>query len=724
MRKYNNPRLLNTVVSGTGMKHPIKPHVIIGETDNGFLRGDLMDANAIGEFVDQRIEKDNAEHDDENVQALAQQIAGEIENRETAVSDLQQQINNINGNTEEFITATQAEQIASAAVSNVIGAAPEALNTLEELATALASEDSAIGSITQTLATKADKSQIGTLYDVYDFTSWNPDGSVQYSDGTVAMTGETSGNYSQVVLIISNTNNPEFSAGSTFYVASNAATDGETLVPLYNNKLESIGVSVKIDEPREATVEEAITLGGSFHVTTRQLTKTGSDTVHINTTCAWLGCTMQCEQHNVGYGGYNSTASNFDGPNIPFVQGDVVQLVFNGSATLEQYNGLYNVQSGYVGQTPIVFICGDQQPDNSTPAKTDTFKIGWLYMPNGETRLVSSISFDPSVTTASEFGNSIKDTTVTITTPGKDQFITEYLEDRLDTKVDKEIGKGLSTNDYTTNEKNLVAKIAQPDWNSTSSSSYATIKNKPTNVSAFTNDAGYLTQHQDISGKANSADLATVATSGSYEDLTDKPTIPTVPTTVSSFTNDSGYLTSTTVYSKTEIDNKLDDILGVDANGLQDIKSVLEDSDTTTGLINAIGAKANSSDLATVATSGSYVDLNNKPTLGTAAAKDVPSSGNASATQVVMGDDTRLTDSRNAADVYSWAKASSKPTYSYSEITNTPTLANVATSGSYNDLTDKPTISVVSISQSDYDTLVNNSQTDSNTLYIIQSSAS
>ena len=65
----------------------------------------------------------------------------------------------------------------------------------------------------------------------------------------------------------------------------------------------------------------------------------------------------------------------------------------------------------------------------------------------------------------------------------------------------------------------------------------------PTNVSAFNNDAGYLTAHQDISGKANSADLATVATSGSYNDLTDKPTIPIVPTNVSDFTNDAGYLT-------------------------------------------------------------------------------------------------------------------------------------------------------------------------------------
>ena len=34
--------------------------------------------------------------------------------------------------------------------------------------------------------------------------------------------------------------------------------------------------------------------------------------------------------------------------------------------------------------------------------------------------------------------------------------------------------------------------------------------------------------------------------SGSYNDLTDKPTIPTVPANVSDFTNDAGYLTSYT----------------------------------------------------------------------------------------------------------------------------------------------------------------------------------
>lgn len=50
-------------------------------------------------------------------------------------------------------------------------------------------------------------------------------------------------------------------------------------------------------------------------------------------------------------------------------------------------------------------------------------------------------------------------------------------------------------------------------------------------------------------GKADTAiqssDLSTVATSGDYDDLLNKPTIPTVPTNVSSFTNDAGYTTNT-----------------------------------------------------------------------------------------------------------------------------------------------------------------------------------
>lgn len=67
----------------------------------------------------------------------------------------------------------------------------------------------------------------------------------------------------------------------------------------------------------------------------------------------------------------------------------------------------------------------------------------------------------------------------------------------------------------------------------------------------------YLTQHQDISGKANSADLAAVAMSGNYTDLSNTPTIPTIPTNISAFTNDAGYLTT-----HQDISGKVDKVSG------------------------------------------------------------------------------------------------------------------------------------------------------------------
>lgn len=70
-------------------------------------------------------------------------------------------------------------------------------------------------------------------------------------------------------------------------------------------------------------------------------------------------------------------------------------------------------------------------------------------------------------------------------------------------------------------------------------------------------------------------------------------------------------------------------------------------------------------------TDGSGNVLSNKAdssSLGTAAAKNIPASGNAGITEVVMGDDTRLTNSRPASDVPSWAKESTKPAYTYSEV--------------------------------------------------------
>lgn len=62
----------------------------------------------------------------------------------------------------------------------------------------------------------------------------------------------------------------------------------------------------------------------------------------------------------------------------------------------------------------------------------------------------------------------------------------------------------------------------------------------------------------------------------------------------------------------------------------------------------------------------------------------------------VKKDDPRLSDSRPALDVSAWAKASTKPSYSASEITG---LSNAAKTGSYNDLSNKPTIPTVDVNK-------------------------
>lgn len=77
-----------------------------------------------------------------------------------------------------------------------------------------------------------------------------------------------------------------------------------------------------------------------------------------------------------------------------------------------------------------------------------------------------------------------------------------------------------------------------------------------------------------LSAKANTSALTTVAFSGSYTDLTNKPTIPDV----------SNYYTKSETYNQTEVNNLL-------------------------------STKADTSSLSTVATSGSYNDLLNKPTI-------------------------------------------------------------------------------------------------------------
>ena len=206
----------------------------------------------------------------------------------------------------------------------------------------------------------------------------------------------------------------------------------------------------------------------------------------------------------------------------------------------------------------------------------------------------------------------------------------------------------------------------------------------PANVSAFTNDAGYITGYTEtdptVPAWAKEANKPTY----NYSEITNTPTIPTVPTNVSAFTNDAGYITGYTETDPT-----------VPAWAKEATKPAYD-----------------------------YSEIANTPTIPT-----VPT--NVSAFTNDAGYLTNYTETDPT--VPAWAKEANKPMYNYSEIVNTPTIPTVPTnvsaftndagyitandvpeqvnadwnatsgeaeilnkptlfSGSYNDLTDKPTI--------------------------------
>ena len=205
-----------------------------------------------------------------------------------------------------------------------------------------------------------------------------------------------------------------------------------------------------------------------------------------------------------------------------------------------------------------------------------------------------------------------------------------------------------------------AAQQVQSNWNETDTADPSYIQNKPdlsiyaesANLAtvATTGDYDDLTDKPDLSVYAEKADLATVASTGDYDDLTNKPTIPTVDQVYDG--------TSTNAQSGTAV-----------AGAISTKQDTISDLNTIRSGAQAGATAVQPGDLATVATTGSYTDLTDKPDLSVYAEKaDL-------ATVATTGSYNDLTD---------------KPDLSvYAE---TADLATVATTGDYNDLINKPTI--------------------------------
>ena len=237
-----------------------------------------------------------------------------------------------------------------------------------------------------------------------------------------------------------------------------------------------------------------------------------------------------------------------------------------------------------------------------------------------------------------------------------------------------------------------------------------------------------------LADKADVADLAEVATSGSYNDLSDKPTIPTQ---LSQLSTDSTHRVVTDTEKSTWNGKLSDNPTFTEASTRANIASG-ESFATILGKI-----KKFFTDLKTVAFTGSYNDLSNKPTIPAAQVNSdwnatsgvaqilnkptIPTVNNATLTIQKNGTTVKTftanassnvtanitvptkvseltNDSNFVADKPSFTEASSRANIASGETFATilgkikkffTDLKAVAFSGSYNDLSDKPTIPTV-----------------------------
>lgn len=241
--------------------------------------------------------------------------------------------------------------------------------------------------------------------------------------------------------------------------------------------------------------------------------------------------------------------------------------------------------------------------------------------------------------------------------------LTEGLAD----KVDKVSGKGLSANDFTTALKTKLEGLSNYD-DTALSNSITSLQNQfnalvnadaDAAIDTFNEIVAFLAGLENtetlegiladistqISGKMDKVTLAAVATSGSYNDLSNKPTIPSA---LSALSDDASHRTVT---------------------------------DTEKAAWNA------KSDF-----SGSYNDLTNKPTIP--AAVTVDSSLSSTSTNPVQNKVINTALAGKQATISDLATIRSGASAGATAV-QPSSLATVATSGSYDDLSDKPTIPTV-----------------------------
>ena len=176
--------------------------------------------------------------------------------------------------------------------------------------------------------------------------------------------------------------------------------------------------------------------------------------------------------------------------------------------------------------------------------------------------------------------------------------------------------QSLSYYECICNITNYINKDIIPVVNETNET-VIILSNKFDELKNYVDDNMLTKDIDDLTYYTKTSDLSEVALSGNYNDLSNKPTIPTVPTNISAFNNDSGYITKDvndlTNYTLT---NNLSSVAtSGNYNDLSNKPTIPDVSNFITKDVNDLTNYTLTSNLSSVATSGNYNDLSNKPTI-------------------------------------------------------------------------------------------------------------
>ena len=362
----------------------------------------------------------------------------------------------------------------------------------------------------------------------------------------------------------------------------------------------------------------------NFATTITNSIATKASITDLNTKVSKSGDTMS---GNLTFGNNNKlTLGNFNA--LQMYATGTNSLIFNNIGDLYFYNN--------VDDRSIIF-----RTDNGSGGTAN------YIIANGATGSVELTHYGTEKFKTTSGGGELTGNLVLSAAPtANDHAVRKDYVDNAVSSVNTTVGN-LDTDDVSEGSSNLYYTDARVD---------ARI---PTNVSAFTNDSGYITSYTDTTYTAgtgldltgttfsidNTVALKSELFSGDYGDLTNKPTIPTVPTNISSFTNDSGYITSytdttytagsgldltgttfsvdSTIAPKTYVDTAISNLVNGASAAFDTLKEIQDAMATDAELATAIGNLVIPTDVSDLTDttnllehfSGDYDDLTNKPSL-------------------------------------------------------------------------------------------------------------